>query len=307
MDRESPSLAVRYPECMKIGFIGLGRMGSGMARNLLRAGHAVAVYNRSRDKAEALAADGARVADSPEDACRDSEAVITMLADDAAVEHVVFGEHGIASGLRKDATHISSSTISTALARRLEAEHTQRGQGYLSVPVFGRPEAAEGKKLLVVVAGPHELVERHGPLFEAIGRQTFAVGVEPWQANAVKLCGNFMIASMLESFAEAFATLRKAEVAPSAFLEIMSTLFGSPVYSNYGRLIADGKFEPAGFALRLGLKDVRLVLQTAEECAAPMPLASLVHDQFVSAMAHGQADQDWASDARVAARSAGLE
>ena len=282
-------------------------MGSAMARNLLRAGHQVAVYNRSRDKAEAFAADGARVADSPSDACRDTEAAITMLADDPAVEKVVFGGQGIASALPKDAVHISCSTISTVLARRLAEEHGKRGQSYLSAPVFGRPEAAEGKKLLVVVAGRHELAERFQPLFDAIGRQTFEVGTEPWQANAVKLCGNFMIASMLESFSEAFATLRKAKVGPHAFLEIMTALFGSPVYSNYGRLIADGKFEPAGFALRLGLKDVRLVLQTAEECSAPMPTASLIHDQFVSAMAHGQADQDWASVARVAARNAGLE
>jgi 3-hydroxyisobutyrate dehydrogenase-like beta-hydroxyacid dehydrogenase len=290
---------------MKIGFIGLGRMGAGMARNLLRAGHEVAVYNRSREKADALVADGARVADSPAEACREAEAVFTMLADDPAVEAVVFGEQGIGSALRTGAIHISSSTISTALARRLSTEHGQRDQGYLSVPVFGRPEAAEGKKLLVVAAGAHELVERCRPLFDAIGRQAFVVGPEPWQANAVKLCGNFMIAAMIEAFGEAFATLRKADVAPHAFLEIMSTLFGSPVYSNYGRFIADGKFEPAGFALRLGLKDIRLVLQTAEECAAPMPLASLIRDHFLSAMAHGQADQDWASVVQVSARNAG--
>ncbi len=281
-------------------------MGSGMAQNLLRAGNEVSVYNRSREKAEALSKNGARVADSPSDACLDAQAVFTMLADDAAVERVVFGEQGIASVLRKDAVHISSSTISTALARRLAAEHATRGQGYLSAPVFGRPEAAEGKKLLVVVAGKHGLVERCTPLFDAIGRQTFVIGAAPWQANALKLCGNFMIASMLEAFSEAFATLRKADVPPHAFLEIVSNLFGSPVYSNYGRLIADGKFEPVGFALHLGLKDVRLVLQTAEECAAPMPLASLIRDQFLSAMAHGQAEQDWASVAKVAARNAGL-
>ena len=282
-------------------------MGSGMAHNLLRAGNEVTVYNRTREKAEALSKDGAHVAASLADACRNVDAVFTMLADDPALEQVVFGEQGVASALGKNAVHISSSTISTALSRRLAAEHATRGQGYLSAPVFGRPEAAEGKKLLVVVAGEQKLAERYAPLFDAIGRQTFVIGAEPWQANAAKLCGNFMIASMLEAFAEAFATLRKADVAPHAFLEIMSTLFGSPVYSNYGRLLADGKFEPVGFALRLGLKDVRLVLQTAEECSAPMPLASLIHEQLVSAMAHGQADQDWASVAKVAARNAGLE
>ena len=282
-------------------------MGSGMARNLLRAGHEVVVFNRRRDKAEALTGDGARVADSLADACHASDAVMTMLADDHAVEQMVFGENAIASSLPAGAVHISSSTISVALARRLAAEHHRRGQEYLSVPVFGRPEAAASKNLLVVAAGPPELIEHCRPLFDAIGRQTFVVGSDPWQANAAKLCGNFMIAAMIEAFGEAFATLRKAEVPPHAFLEVMSALFGSPVYANYGRLIADGKFEPAGFALRLGLKDVRLVLEAAGELAAPMPLASLIRDHFLSAMAHGQADLDWSSVTRVAARNAGIE
>jgi len=282
-------------------------MGSGMARNLLRAGHEVVVFNRSREKAEALVADGARVSDTPAAACSASEAVMTMLADDRAVEQVVFGENAVASALPEGAIHISCSTISVALARRLAAEHGRRGQRYLSAPVFGRPEAAASKNLLVVAAGPLELVERCRPLFDAIGRQTFAVGPDPSQANVVKLCGNFMIAATLEAFGEAFATVRKAEVLPHTFLEVMSMLFGSPLYANYGHLIADEKFEPAGFALRLGFKDVRLLLEAAGEFAAPMPLASLIRDNLVSAMAHGQADQDWSSVIRVAARNAGLE
>jgi 3-hydroxyisobutyrate dehydrogenase-like beta-hydroxyacid dehydrogenase len=281
-------------------------MGSGMARNLLRAGHELVVFNRSRDKAEALAASGAHIADSPAGVCRESEAVMTMVADDRAAEQIVFGENGIASALPAGAIHISCSTIGTALARRLAAEHDRRGQGYLSVPVFGRPEAAESKNLLVVAAGPPELVERCRPLFDAIGRQTFVVGSDPAQANTAKLCGNFMIAAMLEAFGEAFAALRKAGAPPHAFLEIMSTLFGSPVYASYGRLIVEEKFSPAGFAVRLGLKDVLLVLEAAEELAAPMPLASLIRDHLLSAMAHGQADLDWSSFTRVAARSAGI-
>jgi len=290
---------------MKLGFLGLGRMGAGMARNLLRAGHDVAVYNRTREKAEALRTDGARVAKSPADACRDAEAVFTMLSDDAALDELVFGADGIASALAANAIHISCSTISTALARRLAAEHAARGQCYLSVPVFGRPEAAENKKLLVVAAGRAELIARCQPLFEAIGRQTFIVGDQPWQANAVKLCGNFMIASMIETFGEAFAVLRKAGVAPHAFLDIMNALFASPVYANYGRIIADEKFEPAGFALKLGLKDIRLALAAAEECAAPLHIASLIRDHLLSAVAHGQADLDWSSVTLVAARNAG--
>jgi 3-hydroxyisobutyrate dehydrogenase-like beta-hydroxyacid dehydrogenase len=291
---------------MKAAFIGLGKMGSGMARNLLRAGHQLTVYNRSREKAEAFAPDGARVAASPADACRDAEVAITMLSDDAALEAVVFGEDGIAAALPQGAVHISSSTISTALARRLDAGHSRRGQHYLSVPVFGRPEAAESKKLLVVAAGQADVIDRCRPLFDAMGRQTFIAGAEPWQANAVKLCGNFMLASMLETFGEAYATMRKSNVDPHLFLEVMNALFGSPVYANYGRIVADQKFEPAGFALKLGLKDVRLVLETAEACASPMPLASLIRDHLLSAVAQGQAELDWSSVSRVIARNAGL-
>ena len=291
---------------MNLAFIGLGKMGMGMARDLLRAGHNLVLYNRSREKAEALAGEGARVANSPADACRDAEIVMTMLADDHAIEEVVFGSRGIATAMKKGCIHLSHSTISAGLARRLTAEHAQRKQGYLSVPVFGRPEASESGKLLVVAAGPGELVERCRPIFEAIGRQTFVVGVEPWQANVAKVCGNFMIISIIEALGEAYATLRKAGVAPGAFLEIMNALFGSQFIANYGRIIAQEQFDPALFALRLGLKDVRLVLQAAEECAAPMPLASLVHDHLLSAMAQGQGDLDWSSMTRVVARNAGL-
>ena len=291
---------------MKIGFIGLGKMGAPMARNLLLKGHSISVWNRSREKAESLARDGAHVAGSPEEACLDAEAVFTMLADDRAVESVVFGEEGILTALARGSIHVSSSTISTALARRLTTNHAARGQGYLSVPVFGRPEAAEAAKLLVIAGGASDQIERVRPLFDAIGRATFIAGAEPWQANALKVCGNFMIMSVLESFGESFATLRKANVDPHLFLEIMNALFASPVYANYGRMIANENFEPAGFELKLGLKDVRLAMQTAEECASPMPFASVVHDHFVNAMAHGQAEMDWSSVARVSARNAGL-
>jgi 3-hydroxyisobutyrate dehydrogenase-like beta-hydroxyacid dehydrogenase len=292
---------------MKIAFIGLGRMGTGMARNLVRAGQTVSVFNRSREKAMALAADGACVASSPADACRDAEAVMTMVADDHALEQIVFGNEGLASALKKDCIHLSHSTISTALARKLTAEHSQRNQGYLSVPVFGRPEQAEAKNLVVVAAGPTEYVERCRPLLDAIGRQTFVVGTEPWQANAAKVCGNFLIASVIVALGEAYATLRKAGVAPQSFLEIMNALFGSQVIANYGRIIAQEQFEPAGFALKLGLKDVRLVQAAAEECAAPMPLAGLVHDHLLSALAQGQGEMDWSSMTQVIARNAGLK
>jgi 3-hydroxyisobutyrate dehydrogenase-like beta-hydroxyacid dehydrogenase len=277
---------------MKVAFIGTGRMGAAMARNLAAAGHDVTAYNRTREKAEGL---GAKVASSPVEACRDCEAAFTMLADDAAVEHAVFGADGIAGALPKFATHISSGTISTAMSRRLAEEHARRGQGYLSAPVFGRPEAAEARKLLVVAGGAAETIDRFRLLFDAVGRQTFVAGAEPWQANAVKLCGNFMIATMIESFGEAYGTLRRAQVDPHLFLDVMVALFGSPVYANYGRIIADGKFEPAGFALKLGLKDVRLVLETAFECTSAMPFASVLRDRLVDALGHGQGEKDWSS------------
>jgi 3-hydroxyisobutyrate dehydrogenase-like beta-hydroxyacid dehydrogenase len=292
---------------MKITFIGLGRMGMGMARNLIRGGHTVTVYNRSREKAEALASEGAQLASSPAVASRGADVVMTMVADDNALEQIVFSDEGIASAMGEDCIHVSHSTISAALARRLTAEHAKRGQGYLSVPVFGRPEAADSKNLLIVAAGPSKYVERCRPLFNSIGRQTFIVGTEPWQANVAKVCGNFIIAGVIEALGEAYATLRKAGVAPQSFLEIMNSLLGSQVIANYGRIIAQEQFEPAGFALQLGLKDVRLVLAAAEECAAPMPLASLVHDHLLAALAQGQGEMDWSSMTQVVARNAGLK
>lgn len=292
---------------MRIAFIGLGQMGSGIASNLIEAGHQVAVYNRTREKTKRFADQGAAVADTPAEACRGCEAALTMMADDNAAESVVFGKEGIAAGLPAGAAHISHSTISTALARRLTVEHGAKGQGYLSAPVFGRPEAAESKKLIVVPAGPPDLVARFMPLFDAMGRATFVVGDEPWQSNAVKLCGNFMIASVLEAFGETFAVLQKAGVDSHLFLDVMNELFASPVYKGYGGAIANERFTPAGFALKLGLKDVRLALQTSEEVSAPMPFASILRDHFVSAIANGQGDLDWSSIGIVAARNAGLK
>ena len=277
-----------------------------MVKNLQRAGHEVWVYNRTREKAKALVADGARIANTPGEATRFCEAMFTMLSDDGAAEEVVFGADGIAHSLGRDAVHISSSTISVAFSKKLENEHRARGQGYVSAPVFGRPEAAESKQLIVVAGGEITSVERVLPLFGAIGRRTFIAGTEPWHANAMKLCGNFMIASMIETFSEALVALRKANADTNLFLEAMNELFASPVYKNYGSVINSRKFEPAGFALKLGLKDVRQVLEFAQELPAPMPLASLVRDRFLSAMANGQEEMDWSSLERVAARSAGV-
>jgi 3-hydroxyisobutyrate dehydrogenase-like beta-hydroxyacid dehydrogenase len=281
-------------------------MGAGMARNLMRAGHQLTVFNRTREKAEALARDGALVAQTPADAARNTEAVFTMLSDDHAVSEVVHGKDGIVSALKNGAAHISSSTISTALARRLAETHHERNQVCISAPVFGRPEAAEAKKLIVVPAGDAEAIDRYRPLFDAIGRTTLVAGTEPWQANLVKLCGNFMIASMLETFGEAFATVQRAGVHRKLFLEVMNELFGSPVYKNYGAAVAEQQFEPAGFALKLGFKDVRLAMEAAQELNVPLPVASIIRDHLISALAYGQAEWDWSSIALVSERNAGI-
>jgi 3-hydroxyisobutyrate dehydrogenase-like beta-hydroxyacid dehydrogenase len=292
---------------MKIGFIGLGKMGVGMARNLMRAGLELTVYNRTKEKAASLVREGASVAVTPAEAARDAEAVFTMVADDAALREVVFGTKGITASLAKDAIHLSSSTISTVLARTLASEHSSRGQQFVSAPVFGRPEAAEGKKLVVLLAGNENVRQRCVPLADAIGRRTFVVGSEPWQANAVKLCGNFMIASMLEAFSEAFAVIQKCEIEEQLFLDTMVEVFGSPVYANYGKNIVTNNFDPAGFELKLGLKDVKLAIDLSGEVTAPLPFASIIRDNSVSALAHGQEHLDWSSLALVAKRSSGQQ
>jgi len=293
---------------MKIGFIGLGSMGSGMARNLIEAGHALTVYNRTRSRAEEFQPLGARVADTPGEVASDAETVITMLADDRALEDVIFGPGKVLESLAAGAVHISMSTISLALSRRLLAAHREKGQHYLAAPVFGRPDAAAAGKLFIVVGGAAQQIERCSALFEALGQKTFVAGDDPPMANLIKLTGNFMITTVIESLAEAFALVRKSGGDPNKLLEVLTgSLFAAPIYKNYGGIIAAEKFEPAGFKLPLGLKDNRLILAAAEEAAVPMPMASLVHDRFVAAMAQGLKDADWSAIARVSLRSAGLQ
>ncbi len=292
---------------METGFVGLGNMGLPMARNLLQAGHRVTVYNRTRSRAEELAKSGAQIAATPAAAC-DPGIVISALSDDAAVEECVWGEGGILHALPRNGAHICTSTISTELSRRLTDAHDARGQRFVAAPVFGRPDAATAARLIVVAAGPAETIERCRPLLEPLGRKLFVLGPDPPAAHTLKLAGNFLIASMLETLAEAFALLRKSSVDPAKLLEIVNGgLFQSPVYENYGRIMIEQRFEPAGFAVRLGLKDVRLVLRAAEAAAAPLPIASLVCDRLLSALARGQGELDWSSLARLAAESAGLE
>lgn len=292
---------------MKVGFVGLGSMGSGMARNLIKAGHSLTVYNRTASRAEEFRSFGAKVASSPGEAASGVEAVITMLADDQAVEDVTFKPGGMLDSLPAGSVHISMSTISVALSRRLEAAHRQNQRHYIAAPVFGRPEAAAAAKLFIMAAGPGDQVERCSSLFDAMGHKTFHVSEEASAANVMKLAGNFLLTTVIESLAEAFALTRKFKIDPQQFLEVLTgTLFSAPVYKTYGAMIAADKFEPVGFKLPLGLKDNRLALAAAEDVAVPMPMASIVRDHFLAAMAQGLENSDWAAVARVTFRNAGL-
>jgi 3-hydroxyisobutyrate dehydrogenase-like beta-hydroxyacid dehydrogenase len=275
---------------MKVAFIGLGNMGSHMARHVVRAGHDVKVWNRTPSKADSLKSEGAKVAESPGEAAKGAEAVITMLADDHAVDSAVLQPGGVLEHLPKGAAHISMSTISVEMSKKLAAEHGKRGHRYVAAPVFGRPDAAEAGKLFVVVAGEPSAVEHVKPLLEVLSQRIFVIGDKPEMATVVKLSGNFLLASVIESLGEAIALTRKYGIDPHAYVEFLtSSLFTAPAYKTYGNLIASEKYQPAGFKVRLGLKDVRLALAAGDAVDAPLPIASLVRDHLLTAIQrHGR-------------------
>lgn len=291
---------------MKVGFIGLGHMGAGMAANLLRAGHELTVFNRSADKRRPLLDLGAREATTVAAACTE-EVVITMLADDAALRQLTFADGGIVGKLRAGGTHVSMSTVSVGLTRELTAAHLQAGQSFIAAPVFGRPDMAAAGKLFIVAAGTAAGVKLCQPLFDAMGQRTFPFGTKPEAASLVKLTGNFLLAATIETLGEALALVGKAGIDPAGFVELMtSTLFPAPAYRTYGNLIVERKFEPAGFAAPLGQKDVRLLLAASESLHVPMPLASLVNDRFHRLIAQGGEKLDWSAISQLAAEDAGL-
>lgn len=290
---------------MRIGFIGLGTMGGAVAATLLRAGHQVTVWNRSLGKTEALAAQGAAVADGPAGALG-GELLLSMLGTEQAIAEV-----GLDGALLQHAApglvHVNLATVSTDFARRMAASHAARKVGYVAAPVFGRAEAAAAGKLVVVAAGASASVDKARPVLEAIGQRLVVVGDAPETANLFKIAGNFMLASVIESLGEALALVRKGGIDPELFYKVMTGgLFAAPVYQGYGALIVAEKFEPAGFSLRLGLKDVSLALASGAELTVPLPLASLLRDQFLEAMAHGLAEKDWVALASLIAVKAGL-
>jgi 3-hydroxyisobutyrate dehydrogenase-like beta-hydroxyacid dehydrogenase len=290
---------------MRVGFIGLGHMGAGMAGNLIKAGHEVTVYNRTPEKARALVAAGARTARTVSEASQ-GDAVMTMLANDAAVETLVLGREGVVPSLRPGALHVSSSTISVALSQRLSQEHAKQGQRYVAAPVFGRPDAATAAQLVVVAAGEKTAIEAARPLLEAVGRKVFVIAEEPRAANLVKLSGNFLNASVIESLGEALALITKGGIDRQRYLEILASLFNVPAYNIYGALIASGRFEPAGFAAPLGQKDIRLLLAAAEDLSVAMPVGSLLRDRFLTLMAQGGERLDWSAIGALPAHDAGL-
>jgi 3-hydroxyisobutyrate dehydrogenase-like beta-hydroxyacid dehydrogenase len=265
----------------------------------------VSVYNRTREKVASLATAGAHIADSPAAAVNGADAAITMLANDQAVRDTMLGS--AIGALPPGAVHMCTSTISVAFSKELAAEHAARGQGYVAAPVLGRPEAAASKQLWVMAAGPKDQLERCRPLMDAIGRSVSVMGEHPWQANLTTIAANFMLASMLEAMAESSALVRKSGMDVHTYFEVLNGLFNSPVYANYGKIIAGRRFDPTGFRLTLGMKDVGLALEAASGESVPMPLASLIRDHYLDAIAHGRGDADWSALAEVAARCAGIE
>ncbi len=292
---------------MRIGFLGLGNMGAPIAANLARAGHDVSIWNRTIDKARALVEAGATLVANPKTVASRSDVVFTMLADDAALDSVLGGEHGAIAGLKAGALHISMSTIAVATADRIAAMHRALGQRFLCAPVFGRPEAAAAAKLFVVAAGDPADLQTATPLFDAISQRVFYLGETPSTANLVKLCGNFMILSVIEALGEAMALAEKGGVAETQLLEVLTgTLFDSPVYRTYGAIIAAERFKPAGFAAPLGLKDMRLVGQSADALRVPMPLLSVLRDHLLQTIAQEGEEIDWSAIALAIKKNAGL-
>ncbi len=293
---------------MKVGLIGLGRMGTAMARRVLAAGHDLLVYNRTPQKAADLVQAGARAAASISAACADREVLITMVADDSALQEVALASGGVRDSLPQGATHVAMGTHGVAAIRAIEEAHIAARQNFIAAPVLGRPDAVDAGKLGIVAAGPASALAACAPVFGAIGGRVFNAGRKPESAAAIKLANNFVLACCIETLGEAFALARKYEVAPMLLFEVLTEgLFAAPAYKTYGSIIAEERYEHVGFTTRLGLKDTNLVLAAAESAGVPLPSANLVRDRLLSAIAHGDGDRDWSVIAREQARASGLD
>jgi 3-hydroxyisobutyrate dehydrogenase-like beta-hydroxyacid dehydrogenase len=291
-----------------IGFVGLGRMGTQMAANLGAAGHRIVAYVRRPEQLDKLMELGLYPTTSMKDlfSCA---IVISMLPEDNAVRDVVFGRAdlglpGLASGLRQGAVHLSMSTISTAASSQVAGEHARHRQGYVAAPVFGNPDAAKARELYVVAAGVPNDVEQCLPVLGILGQRTFVVGSDPAHANLFKLLGNMMTAATLETLGEIIAVIRKRELDPKSFVDLMtSTMFGGRVHKIYGDRITRQSYA-AGFALPLALKDICLALAEAQDVGVPMPSVDVVRDRMLVGLAHGHGDLDWTALALIAEEEA---
>jgi 3-hydroxyisobutyrate dehydrogenase-like beta-hydroxyacid dehydrogenase len=296
---------------MKVGVIGLGNMGSAIAANLLAKGHDVTVYNRTQSKAKELLSQGAILAHDPE-ATADCQVVITMLSNDKAVEQIVFGSNGdkkdgLLAHQGKQSLHVSMSTISSDLVARMRQAYEAEGKLFISAPVMGRPDVAQRGELIVMTAGDKKLIDKCKPVFNCIAKSVHVVGDQAEQANICKLAANFMISSMIETLAEAFALLRKNGIDHKLFLQIMAgEFFQSPIYSKYGAIIAGDKFDTGAFTVAMQEKDTRLALKAAIESQVPMPMVSLIENAFLSAIGRGKGELDPCALAEVALENAGV-
>jgi 3-hydroxyisobutyrate dehydrogenase-like beta-hydroxyacid dehydrogenase len=293
---------------MRIGFIGLGRMGQAMASRLLSSGHDLLVYNRSAGKTADLAKAGATVASSVAEVCKGRDLVISMVADDAALEAITLGPGGVREVMSKDTIYASMGTHSAGVIQSIDAALKAKGQTFVAAPVLGRPEAAAAGQLVIVSAGPAEALKKCEPAFSVIGRKTMEAASAPEAAIAIKLANNFVLGCAVETMAEAFALVRKYGVDPQVFYDVMTEgLFAAPAYKIYGKLMVDSSYDKPGFTVQLGLKDIKLALAAAELVGVPLPSGSVVRDRLVGAIGHGDGDRDWAVLGRESARASGLE
>lgn len=292
---------------MKIGFLGLGRMGHAMATNLLKADHELTVFNRTAEKAAPLRELGATVATTPAEAARTAEVIFTMVTDDAALLELTTGEANLATALPAGAVHVSCSTVAPDTNRQVAAAHARHGAHLVAAPVFGKPDVAAAAKLWIGTAGPAEAKAKIAPLLAVLGQGTHDFGDDPGAANVVKLCGNFMLGAAIEAMAEAFTLAQKSGIERQRLYEFFTTtLFDCGVYKNYGKLIATEHYQPVGAPPSVIRKDLKLLLQEGRDKAVPLPFANIVFDQLTATMNRGDENIDWSSFAQRVSDNAGL-
>ncbi len=293
---------------MKVGFIGLGRMGQGMARRILGSGHELSVFDMVAAQSAPFGDAGARVASSIADLCQGREVVVTMLVEDKAILEVALGAGGLCQSLARGAIHLVMGTHGVATVRELESKHRDAGQVLVAAPVLGRPDLAAAGQLGIVAGGPDNAVTRCAPLLGVMGRKTFPAGVKPESATAIKLANNAVLGCAMVAMAEGFALVRKYGVAPQVFQDVMTEgLFSAPAYKVYGQKMVDESYDQVGSPIHVGLKDATLIAAAADLARVPLPSHNVYHDRLLGAVAHGDGDRDQAVLAREQARASGLE